>query len=112
NQCDTRVTEDGKNGETEDREICNRTQRSQRNARHSRIRTTQNSRAARNDRAADTLTSNVFDREVKSVGKSDQCQQCGDDVKLLHQPLLPQLVLNHNAQFFSWKILEWHLASV
>jgi hypothetical protein len=50
--------------------------------------TTQNSRAARNDRALHTLSRNVFDREVKRVGKSDQCKQRGDDVKLPHLPPL------------------------
>ena len=82
------ITEKRENGETEDREISRCTNRSQRNTRNDSVRTTQNSRAARNDRTADTLSRNVFDREVKRVGKSDQCKQRGDDVKLPHLPLL------------------------
>src|SRR6185369_4267655 len=66
------ITESSKGRETENTEVRSGADERERHARHDCVLTAQNFRAARNDRAANTLSGYVFNREVDSV--SETCQ--------------------------------------
>src|SRR5205085_5574120 len=71
--------------ETENTEVGGSANHRQRHARHNRILATEHFRTSGDDRAANALARDVFDREVNRISKTEERNERGGD----EQPHLP-----------------------